>query len=88
MINLTHTKLALILILGTAGTTLTACNGGGDGVTLPTPPPPPPPTLQEQFGAKFAQSFNKSMNDVPVDPMQGDIIMIDITADPLDVPDP
>ena len=59
-----------------------------------TPPPvdPPPPagdgTPQAQAGAGFAAAFNQGPFDEPVDPMDGDIIALDKTADPFDIPNP
>ena len=63
-------------------------------VVTPPPPPPdpvdPPPagSAQEQAGAGFAFAFNQSRLDEPVDPMEGDIIAVDKTAEPIDIPNP
>ena len=65
-------------------------------VTDPPPPPPPPPTPEpepegtaaEQAGAGFAFAFNQSPFDEPVEPVEGDIIPLDLTAEPIPVPDP
>lgn len=57
------------------------------------PPPPPPPstgdgTPQGQAGAGFAAAFNQGAFDEPVDPMSGDIIALDKTAEPIEIPNP
>lgn len=52
------------------------------------PPPPPPPAAKTQFGAGFEAAFDQDATDEPRDPVAGDIIDIDITADPVDVADP
>lgn len=65
-------------------------------VTIPptvTPPPvDPPPTgdgsPQGQAGAGFATAFNQGPTDEPVDPMTGDIVALDKTAEPIPIPDP
>jgi len=66
-------------------------------VTIPPaggqpPVDPPPPTgdgtPQGQAGAGFAAAFNQGPNDEPVDPMAGDIIPLDKTAEPIPIPDP
>lgn len=54
----------------------------------PVQPPPPPPTTQKQFGAGFEAAFNKDRFDEPNPVMDGDIIDLDKTIDPVDIPDP
>lgn len=57
----------------------------------PQPPPPPPSvdgTPQGMAGAGFATAFNQGKFDEPVSPTQGDIIAIDKSADPYDIPNP
>lgn len=58
----------------------------------PPPPPPPPPTgdgsLEGQAGAGFAASFRQGPFDEPTDPVEGDIIALDKTTDPFDIPNP
>lgn len=61
----------------------------------PAPPPPPPPTPptgdgspEGQAGAGFAASFRQGAFDEPTDPMEGDIIALDKTTDPFDIPNP
>jgi len=92
------------LVAATAVFALAACGGGGDnnftppptGVVTPPPPvdppPPPPPTgdgtPQGQAGAGFAAAFNQGPFDEPVDPMTGDIIALDKTAEPIEIPNP
>ncbi len=68
------------------------------GVVVPPPPivPPPPPTTpptgdgspQGQAGAGFAASFNQDPLDEPTDPVSGDIIPLDKSSDPFDIPNP
>lgn len=92
-------KTVLIATMGAI--MLAACGGGENTFTPPptstvppNPPPPPPPppppsqSLQEQAGAGFATAFNQAPTDAPVEPVAGDIIPLDKTADPLEVPDP
>ncbi|MGD2133703.1 MAG: hypothetical protein PVI23_12990 [Maricaulaceae bacterium] len=62
-------------------------NGGG--YTPPPPPPPPPATpLEDTFGTGFGTAFRADPNTDPVDPMAGDIVALDLTADPTEIPDP
>jgi len=91
-----------LLIAGVAAVTLAACGGDNDYVAPPTgavtppvvppvpPPPPPPPTgddsPQGQAGAGFAAAFNRGSFEEPVDPMDGDIVALDKTAEPIDFP--
>lgn len=69
-----------------AGIVLAACGGGSSPSTIAIPPPNQ--TLQSMFGAGFAASFNRGRFDEPTDPASGDVIAIDLTTDPMDVPDP
>lgn len=92
------------LILAAAALALTACGGSDNGFvapptggfTPPAPPPPPPPppppggngTPQSQAGSGFAAAFNQGPFDKAVEPMTGDIIVLDKTAEPIEIPDP
>ena len=77
---------------------LAACSGNGDldspvVVTPPPPPPvvddPPPPAFDVgQFGAGFEAAFSANRNSDPVDPAPSDIVAVDPTADPVDIPNP
>ena len=68
----------------------------GTATAPPTPPPAPTPpptptgdgTPQGQAGAGFATAFNQSPFDEPVDPIAGDIIPLDKTAEPIPIPNP
>jgi len=85
--------LRLVMIAGAAGTVLVACGkgGGGNDVFMPPPPPPPAPApanFEDQFGAGFAAAFGKVITDDSNPVAAGDVIDIDKTADPVDVPDP
>ena len=82
--------LAAVLVAG-----LSACGSGGNGGgTNPSPPvggtpppvttPPAPPTLAEQFGSVFATIFNADPNSEPRDPADGDIVAVNLTAEPID----
>lgn len=95
--------LKLLLVAGASAIALAGC-GGDNNYTppptstvppppLPPPPPPPPPpptsaTPQEQAGAGFAAAFNQAAFDEAVEPAPGDIIPLDKTAEPIDIPDP
>lgn len=60
-------------------------------VTPPAPPPAPPTgdgSPEGQAGAGFAASFRQGPFDEPTDPVAGDIIALDKTTDPYDIPNP
>lgn len=60
-------------------------------VTPPAPPPTPPTgdgSPEGQAGAGFAASFRQGPFDEPTDPVTGDIIPLDKTTDPYDIPNP
>lgn len=95
--------LKSILIAGASAVVLAGCGGDNNYSPPPTstvpppplppppPPPPPPPTSaspQEQAGSGFAAAFNQAALDEPVEPVSGDIIPLDKTAEPIDIPDP
>ena len=85
--------IRLVMIAGAASATLAACDGGGGGndVFMPPSPPPPPPApanFEDQFGAGFAAAFGNMATDDPNPVAAGDVIAIDATVDPVDVPDP
>jgi hypothetical protein len=74
-----------------AGMLAAACDGGGS-TAAPTPPPPPPPppppaSFSSSFGAGFETAFQQAAFDEPLAVEDGDIIDVDITADPLAIPD-
>ncbi len=83
-------RIALASAIGLAA--LAGCSE--DAVVAPPPPPPAgggqpppaPPPVQTQFGAGFQAAFVRVRNSDPVDPAPGDIVDIDPTADPIDVP--
>lgn len=95
--GLALTGLILGLSLG-----LSACGGENDfvapptaNVPPPTPPvtPPTPPTGSENpedsQGDAFAAAFKQEPFSEPIDPKAGDIIGLNITADPVAIaPDP
>lgn len=65
--------------------TLAACSGGNDSST-PSPPPPPTVVAQEDtFGVAFGTAFRASSDSTPIEPKDGDIIPVSLTAEPVDV---
>ena len=82
----TKTLSAMILLV-----TLTAC--GGENAAPPPPvviAPPPPPVaepIQSRFGAGFEMAFNASQDLDPSSPFEGDIIGLDLNAEPEEIPD-
>jgi hypothetical protein len=88
--NKTFVRTAIASILALA--VLAGCSE--DDVLAPPPsppgggqqPPPPPPPVQTQFGAGFQAAFVRVRDSDPLDPADGDIIPVDPTADPIDVP--
>ncbi len=97
-------KTSLVLVTSALALTACGGGGNNDftspptGVVTPPPPvgtPPPPPTPptgdgspEGQAGAGFAASFRQSPFDEPTDPVAGDIIALDKTIDPYDIPNP
>lgn len=51
-------------------------------------PPISPAEAASQLGGGFNAAFNALPTDTPLDPVPGDIINIDPTADPIDITDP
>jgi len=92
MHNIILSKRVLILIL--SAVSLTACFDSDNKVKTPvvvvTPPPAPPPpqSIESNFGTGFEQAFGQSAFDEAIDPIASDIIAIDKTVDPIDVPNP
>ena len=88
----------LLAVLIVATPSLTGCFDGDDdtppppdAVDPPPPPPPPPPTgdgSPDEFGAGFATAFQAGPDGQPVDPIDGDIIAINLFANPTDIPNP
>jgi multidrug efflux pump subunit AcrA (membrane-fusion protein) len=71
-------------LIAVALSVLAACGGGGD------PPPPAPPAApvvvakqEDQFGANFASAFRASPTSEPITPVDGDIIALSLTAEPV-----
>lgn len=74
-----------LLLFAVPITTLAGCGGGADN-TAPPPPPPPTTVAQEDtFGVVFGTAFRSDSNAVPVEPKDGDIIPLSLTAEPSDV---
>lgn len=74
-----------------AGMLAAACDGGGSSAAPPPPPPPPPPappaSFSSNFGAGFEAAFQQAAFAEPLAVEDGDIIDVDITADPLAIPE-
>ena len=73
------------------GMLVAACDSGG-GYSAPdqppsAPPPPSPSSYSSNFGAGFEDAFQQAKFDEPLTLDDLDIIAVDITADPLDVPE-
>jgi len=96
-----YLKTAILVVL--SATVVTGCSNNDSGsitppvvVTpppaVPPPPPPPPPAgadaPQDNFGASFKTAFEQNPYAEPIDPVAGDIIPLDKTAEPFDVPNP
>ena len=88
---------ASVAAMAAAG--LAACSGNDDiGAPPVVAPPPPPPVVVVppappsfdvgQFGAGFETAFNRDPNSDPIDPVPSDIVPVDPTADPVDIPNP
>jgi len=77
-------KLAPALLL-TANAILVGCD---DSTYVAPPPPPPPPTTQSQFGTGFEAEFNKDKFVEPNPVVDGNVIDLDKTIEPVDIPDP
>lgn len=72
---------------------LASCADGGvskslDGGSGGVPPPPPPMPVEGQLGIGFSLTFGAAATSEPRDPQPGDIIPINLNADPIDVADP
>lgn len=72
-----------------AGMLAAACDGGGSSAAPPPPPPPPAPpaSFSSSFGAGFEAAFQQAAFNDPLAVEDGDIIDVDITADPLAIPE-
>lgn len=77
---------AALLVL--AGLQVAGCSdGGGDAFVAPPPPPPAPaPMGAARFGAGFGTSFAANRDSDPRNPAENDIVAINLTTDPLEVP--
>jgi hypothetical protein len=76
----------LVLVLATASV-LAAC-GSSDNVAAPAAPPSTPTVTvkqEDQFGAAFAAAFRADPNAEPITPMDGDIIALSLTAEPVNL---
>ena len=51
-------------------------------------PPGPPANPETLFGAGFEAAFTQNADAAPLDPAAGDVIDLDLTADPIDIADP
>ena len=82
--------LSLSLIIGSMA--LVGCDGSGSTAKVVDPVDPTPPssgeTVQDKLGAGFAAAFNADAFGEPVRPASGDIVPLDKTTDPFDIPNP
>jgi hypothetical protein len=76
-------RLALILLATTA---LSAC-GSSNNPTAPTAPPVVvvPSAQENAFGANFGTAFRASNTAAPTTPVDGDIIPLSLTTNPVNV---
>lgn len=84
-------NVSTLIAAGAATALLAACGGSGSAAAPLSPPPPPPPgqiPLPSQLGIGFAMKFAAMLNADPTDPVNGDIIPLSLSGDPIDVPDP
>jgi predicted small lipoprotein YifL len=73
-----------LLLFAVPMSTLAACGSSGDGGT----PPAPPPTVvaqEDTFGTTFGTAFRTDANGTAIEPKDGDIIPLSLTAEPVDV---
>ncbi len=89
MTSLKH-LVSLTLVVGSMA--LAGCDGSSSTNPVMDTPDPEPPTsaepVQDKLGAGFSAAFNAEANGEPVRPADGDIIALDKTAEPFDVPNP
>lgn len=50
-------------------------------------PPPDPANIEDNFGIGFATLYRADPTSEPFDPMMADVIPLDLTADPVEVPE-
>lgn len=88
----TRQKRLYMGLISAAGLSLSACL---DSSSAPAEPPvvvpPPPPvaqTPQEKAGAGFAIAFNRVPFAQPIDPTENDLNPVDVSAEPIAIPDP
>lgn len=73
-----------LLVFAVPLSALAACSGGSDN----TPPPPPPVTTvaqEDTFGVAFGTAFRADPNAAPIEPKDGDIIPLSVTAEPINI---
>lgn len=97
-----QTERLLLGLVFALSVSISACGGENDFVAPPTanvPPPAPPVTPptpptgsenpEDSQGDAFAAAFKQEPFSEPIDPKSGDIIALNITADPIAIlPDP
>lgn len=85
-------RSSMLLAVLVTGLTVTACDSSSGKVSAPPPPPPAPappppaPAFAENFGAGFAEAFERGEFDEPREVQAGDIIPVSFTDDPLEIP--
>lgn len=82
----------ILAVLVLSASACSSNNGNGTGTTGNTaaPPPvvtapPPPPRQEDQFGTAFGVAFRAAMNSEPAAVMDGDIVPISLTTEPVAV---
>ena len=74
-----------LLLFAVPISTLAACGGGADNTTPPPPPPPTTVSQEDSFGAVFGTAFRADANATPIEPKDGDIIPLTLTAEPREI---
>ena len=73
-----------LLLFAIPISTLAACGSSGGGGS--SPPPPPTTVVQEDtFGLVFGMAFRADANATPIEPKDGDIIPLSLTAEPVNI---
>jgi hypothetical protein len=74
-------------LVAAAGALVAACGGEGKDALPPSSPtvvaPAPPP--EDRFGARFGLAFRAASTADPIAPMDGDIIPLSVTTDPIEL---
>ena len=87
---MTKKQLVQRALIGTAlALPLAACGGGGGssggGDTVITPPVVVTTAQEDKFGIPFGMDFRAAMNSEPAPVMDGDIVPVSLTTEPIDI---